>query len=407
MRESVRTSAFLAGAALLVFAAVRFEPERATARILDDQGQEFYPQFQDAAAVRTIEVIEYDEATATARPFQIEQRKGRWILPSHHDFPVEAGDRLQKTSAALIGLKKDQTATDSVAEHSRFGVVDPMDQRAAGLTGRGKRVTLRNERKEVLADFILGKPLEGKPGFRYARVPGQKRVYAVKTDADPSARFSDWMNSAVVRIPVAQMRRIVVNSYSIDESAGMLRDLESLNLVRENDAWKVPSGEITNLPAVQRMAATLENLRIVDVKPKPPQLANALRSAQWELTLEATLSLRQRGFFLSPTGRLLSNEGEMSVETVNGLVYTLRFGEVATTPGETKPSGDRFLLLNVLFDEKRAARYGGDAAAGERLAKDLTNRFADWYYVISGAEFQQLRLKRKDVARGGAPPERR
>ena len=50
--------------------------------------------------------------------------------------------------------------------------------------------------------------------------------------------------------------------------------------------------------------------------------------------------------------------------------------------------------------------YGSFAAVREvsftvpqGLAHDLTNRFADWHYIISGADFAKLRLKRKDVVR--------
>jgi hypothetical protein len=33
------------------------------------------------------------------------------------------------------------------------------------------------------------------------------------------------------------------------------------------------------------------------------------------------------------------------------------------------------------------------------MARDLTSRFADWYYIINGSDFQKLSLKRKDVVR--------
>ena len=145
------------------------------------------------------------------------------------------------------------------------------------------------------------------------------------------------------------------------------------------------------------MAQTLENLRIVDARPKPPQLADSLRNGQIEVTLESAMSLRQKGFFVTSSGRILAAEGEMAVDTVNGLVYQLRFGEIATTPGETKPSGNRFLFVSAAFDPARAAKYGGDAALGERQAKDVAARFANWYYVITNQEFLQLRLKKKDV----------
>lgn len=399
MTEMVKTLAFVAVAAGLAITAAVVEPEAVTPKILSDEGEVFYPNFRDAQAVKTIEVVDYDDATATARPFQVDSQKGRWVLPTHSNYPVDAGDRLVKTAAALIDLKKDSVRSDSVQDHAKYGVIDPTDQKTAGLTGRGKRVTLRDARKEVLADFIFGKPVEGKPGYRYVRVPGQKRVYAVKTDADPSTRFQDWVNAGIASIPLSQIRRVLINNYSIDESMGALTNQEVIPLTRENDQWKIQGLEKFNLAAVNAMASTLANLKIVDVKPKPPQLAQDLRSGQLRMSLEIALSLRQKGFFISPNGRLLANEGEMNIETANGLVLALRFGEVVSTPGETKPSGNRYLFPTAVFDEKRAAKYGGDAALGERQAKDLANRFADWYYVISAQEFQQLRLRRGDLLR--------
>src|SRR5262249_46321281 len=158
------------------------------------------PKFIDPQAVKTIEVVDYDESTAAAKPFQVEFRKGRWILPANYDYPIDMGDRLVKTSASLMDLKKDTVVSDSAADHAKYGVLDPLDTKSASLTGRGKHVTLRDAHKEMLADFLLGKPVTGKAGYRYVRLPGEKRVYAVKTDADPSVRFEDWVNAGLLRI---------------------------------------------------------------------------------------------------------------------------------------------------------------------------------------------------------------
>jgi hypothetical protein len=399
MKESVKTLLFVAVAATLAIMASVIEPESATPKLMSDQGEEFYPKFRDPQAVKTIEVIDYDESTATARPFQVEQQKGRWVLSSNNDYPVDIGDRLVKTAGALMDLKKDLVKSDSVQDHAKYGVVDPLDQKAAGLTGRGKRVTLRDSRKDVLADFILGKPVEGKAGFRYVRVPGEKRVYAVKTDADPSTKFSDWVNSGIARIPLAQIRKVSILSYQLDESAGTVSEPDQLSLTREGENWAMAGAEHLNLPLIQTMARALDNLKIVDARPKPDTLAQSLRTGQLEVTLESALSLRQKGFFVTQSGRLMASEGEMSVDTVNGVVYQLRFGGVAATQGESKPSGNRYLFVMTVFDPARAAKYGGDAAVGERQAKDSAARFADWYYVITNDEFQQLRLKKKDVVR--------
>ncbi len=403
MTESLKTAALAGVALVLAISAAVVEPEARVPAIMSDQGQAFYPNFTDPQAPRTIEVVDYDEATATAQLLKVQFQQGKWLIASHYNYRVDIGDRLAKTAAALMDLKKDMVRSDSPLDHAKYGVVDPLDEKAGGLTGRGKRVTLRDARGDILADYILGKPVEGKPGYRYVRVPGQKRTYAVKTDADPSARFADWVNAGLLRIAGASIRKVTINRYNLDPAAGRLTNTETTVLTQSNGEWKAASGQKLNLSAVHAMAAALDSLKIVDVRPKPPGLAVGLRHEEVQLTLETALSLRQKGYYLTPEGRVYSTEGDMTVETNNGLMYSLRFGEVAA--GETKagaPGDNRHLFVMVHFDPAKAAAYGGDAAAGERTARELNDRFADWYYVISGKDFQNLRLGRGATAQ--APP---
>jgi len=308
-----------------------------------------------------------------------------------------------KTAAALIDLKKDEVRSDSAQDHGQYGVIDPLDQKVASLTGRGKRVALKDAHGETLADYIFGKPVGGKPGRRYVRLPGQKRTYAVNTAADPSARFADWVNADLLRIAADDIRKVTINSYSIDEAAGRLANQETLALTQEAGKWKLDGAEMFNEGPVRAMAAALDGLKIVDARPKPASLAEDLRKGEIGLTLEAAMSLRQKGFLLASSGRLLANEGEMNVETKNGLLYSLRFGEVATSGAEVRPAagtgGNRHLLVLVNFSQERAAKYGGDAASGERLARNLNDRCADWYFVISDADFKRLRLRRSDLVK--------
>ena len=357
MTESVKT-AVLAGAALaLAISAAVVEPEARVPAIMSDQGEAFYPNFTDAQAPRTIEVVDYDEATATALPLKVQFQQGKWVIASHYNYRVDIGDRLAK--------------------------------------------------------YILGKPVDGKPGYRYVRVPGQKRTYAVKTEADPSARFADWVNAGLLRIASASIRKVTINRYNIDAAAGRMSNAETTVLTADKGEWKAGEGEKLNLAAVHSMAAALDGLKIVDVRPKPPGLAAGLRHEELALTLETALSLQKAGYFFTPQGRVYSSEGDMTVETNNGLMYSLRFGEVAS--GDTKsgaPADNRNLFVMVHFDAAKAAAYGGEAGTGERTARELNDRFADWYYVISGKDFQNLRLGRGPTApppaqqpeQQGAPP---
>ncbi len=404
MTESVKTAVLVGAAVVLAISAAVVEPEARVPAIMSDQGEAFYPNFTDPQAPRTIEVVDYDEASATAIPLKVQFQQGKWVIASHYNYRVDIGDRLAKTAAALMYLKKDMVRSDSPLDQAKYGVVDPLDEKAGGLTGRGKRVTLRDANGAVLADFILGKPVEGKPGYRYVRVPGQKRTYAVKTDADPSARFADWVNAGLLRIAGASIRKVTINRYNIDMAAGRMTNAETTILTQDKGEWKA-QGEKLNLPAVRAMAAALDGLKIVDVRPKPPGLADGLRREELRLTLETALSLQKAGYFFTQEGRVYSSEGDMTVETNDGLMYSLRFGEVAA--GDTKsgvPSDNRNLFVMVHFDPARAATYGGDAGAGERMARELNSRYADWYYVISGRDFQNLRLGRAATARPAQPP---
>ena len=403
MTESLKTALFAGAAAVLAISAAVVEPEARVPAIMSDQGEAFYPNFTDPQAPRTIEVVDYDEATATALPLKVQFQQGKWVIASRYNYRVDIGDRLAKTAAALMYLKKDMVRSDSPLDHAKFGVVDPLDEKVTGLTGRGKRVTLRDANGAVLADYILGKPVEGKPGYRYVRVPGQKRTYAVKTDADPSAHFADWVNAGLLRIASAGIRKVTVHRYNIDP-AGHLNDVDTTTLTQDKGEWK-SSGEKLNLPAVRAMAAALDGLKIVDVRPKPPNLAAGLRHEELQITLETALSLQKAGYFFTPQGRVYSSEGDMSVETNNGLIYALRFGEVAASDS-TKPgmvSDNRNLFVTVHFDHDKASAYGGDGLAGERTAHELNDRFADWYYVISGKDFENLRLGRGPTSPAAQP----
>jgi hypothetical protein len=399
-RETLTTLGFLATAVLLSAGAVLVQPERHTPRLLSDEGEPFYPKFKDPNAVKSVEVIDYEESTATARPFRIEFQRGRWVLPSHNNYPVEVGDRLIKTAVALMDLRKDMVRSDSPQEHGKYGVIDPLDAKVPELAGRGKRVTLRDGYKEVIADFIFGKPVEGKAGYRFARLPGQKRVYAVKTEAEPSADFSDWVTSGAVRIAPASLRRISILAYNFDDRLGGVSNMENITLTREGDEWKTGGGEQPNTAAIQSLTRALENLKVVDIRQKPEALARELKEGKLQLSLETALALRQKGFFIASNGRLLAAEGEISVETANGLVYSLRFGDAVATGSDAKPAAvqpNRYLFVTVTYDAERAAKYGDTSGSGERLARELNARYADWFYIIRGADLDRLRPRRKDL----------
>ena len=410
MSELTKTLYFVLGAVVMAAAAVIADPSGYTPDVFDDQGDVFFADFTDPQAPKTIEVIDYNQATATATPLQVEFTDNKWVIPSHHNYPADAEQRLAQTAAALIELRKDRIVSDRVEDHAAYSVVDPLDENAASLAGRGKRVTLRDGEGNVLADFIAGSKVEGKSGYRYMRVPSQKRTYEVKTEADISARFEDWIETDLLKVTTADLRRIVVNRYSINERLGRVENRRTTTLVHDDGKWKM-GGRTPNADAISDLTAALDKLTIVDVQPKPAGLtANLKTRSGIKPTMENFRSLQGKGFFPNPyTGQLLSNEGEIVVDSKDGLQYTLRFGEIASGGGAREGSEEqaekeagerRYVLITVAYSADRAKRYEGDATKGKELNEELRNRFAEWYYVISGADFAKLRPSRAALQRG-------
>ena len=139
--------AFVVVAVALGVAAAVVQPESATPSIFSDQGTAFYPKFTDPQAAKTIEVVDYDESTATATPLKVQFDRGHWVIASHYDYPVEIGDRLAKTAAALIDLKKDIVRSDSTQDQAQLGVVDPLDAKAGLDRSRQARYPARRARR--------------------------------------------------------------------------------------------------------------------------------------------------------------------------------------------------------------------------------------------------------------------
>ena len=201
--------------------------------------------------------------------------------------------------------------------------------------------------------------------------------------------------------------------------------MERLTLVKAEDKWTLSGGGEPSDDKMRALTSALDNLRIVDVQPKPPNLTRDLKTREGiQLSMDSVMSLQQKGFFVTQAGQLFSNEGEVVIDAANGLQYTLRFGEIASgglsatgvaggeSAEQTESAGEteerRYLFITVDYSEARARQYSGgedsgesseSGNAGQELATELQNRFADWYYVITGADFNNLRPRRRDLLR--------
>ena len=76
--EMKLTQALVAGAVILAAVAFLTAPKNITPNAFLDQGEAFFPDFEDPNTARTLEVIEFDDETAAARPFKVTNQNGLW-----------------------------------------------------------------------------------------------------------------------------------------------------------------------------------------------------------------------------------------------------------------------------------------------------------------------------------------
>jgi hypothetical protein len=450
MNETKKTLIFCAAAVVLALLVVFTTPKKITPDAFLDQDELFFPDFEDPNEARTLEVIEYDEESGAAKPFKVTFADGKWSIPSHYDYPADGKDRLAQTAAGVIGIKKDDFRTDNAADHGACGVIDPLDETVVALQGRGKRVTIKGDNDVVLADFIVGKPSEGRENFRLVRVPGQKRVYGARVNLDISTKFSDWIEADLLKVEKDDIEHVILKDYSVDERSRKLDKRDEIFLKKQGEDWTadgLSDDQQVDKYKMGNLLKALDELTIVGVRTKPEGLTASLQKAGENLTINTSdlLALQSKGYFFASDGRLLSNEGELQARTSQGVIYTLRFGEIVygsgmavsagsggSESGQGQPGENRYLFITTEFTalnfpepakpantdfldkpdslwtsedhQMKSIQLAHDEwknkiEGGRALSDELNARFARWYYVISSESFDKLRLKRSDLVK--------
>ncbi len=384
--ESRKTLAFVAAALLMTGVAIYGGVDRSgPPEAFNDQGKAFFARFEPAACT-TLEVFDFDPGTLTPLPFKVTYKDKRWVIPSHADYPADPRQRLVDTATGVQDLIKDSIRSDRAEDQETFGVVDPLDPNASKFfKGFGKRVTLKDASEKVLADFIIGNEVKGHPDQRYVRVPGRNRIYGVNVKVDLSTRFADWIETNLLKLDGSRVRRVVVDHKSFDPETRQEVKGEKFTVERKDSStpWTiadgVPEGKEPNTETLLAMTNALNDLKIAGVRLKPEGLTADLKEAPGEVkptTRQALMSMVSKGFYPTRAG-LLSSKGEVTVFTDEGVVYSLRFGEVIIAAGDQLSAG-------VEPPQGKAAK---EAGKGKDPAKAGNEGTSEGRYLFVTASF--------------------
>jgi hypothetical protein len=370
-----RTAGFLAvGAGLLLLGGwLNMRPSLRQRPVVGEaeQAKVLFPELADATKAASLEIVSFDDETATLKPFKVVRSGGVWVLPSHENYPADAKEQLAAAATELIDRPVLDVVSDSPGEHETFGVIEPDPEKIkVGMTGVGQLVEIRDASGNKLARLVVGKEdklpagaaAAGGRSLRFVRRAGQDRVYRVELDTSKfTTNFDDWIEKDLLKLSPWDVRRLTLDdsscTFGADESSGRLvvsqerRSRFDLAYDDKDASWslvRLEAFDAKNKPREEKLAAdeelasgklndlrnALGDLKIVDVVRKPSGLSADLKAEEtFTADREAVASLAQRGFFPFQTGEILSSNGETVVGMKDGVEYLLRFGNGTTVAG--------------------------------------------------------------------------
>jgi len=382
MTESSKTLIFVLLAAAVGIGAMVGRPPQTSVPPSSQIGKPLFKDFQDPYEAKSLEIVEFDEELGQAESFKVAQKQGRWVIPSHEDYPADAEDNLKDAATVLVDLKVIDVASDGRQDHELYGVVEPnAEELELGDRGVGKLVVMKDGKGNELADLIIGKSVRDKESQRFVRVPGSDRVYVVEVDPEKlSTNFESWIEDDLLDLNGFDIQQMQLRDYSVQAGispTGQLTleydprldmtvqwngddfkwELEELLEFRGGEMQTtaaLESEEIDKSP-LDGMKSALDDLKIVDVRRKPVGLREDLKADKGFLNeREGIQSLFDKGFypFRDPDGDeeldIKSSDGEVLVRTKDGVEYTLRFGQIAgVDQGDEESTLNRYVMVNA------------------------------------------------------------
>jgi hypothetical protein len=398
MKENFKTLSFVVVAAAVVGLAVVTRPTLQVATPEKAGDQPLYPDFKDPLAVADLEIVQFDENSATVQPFRVARReikgKTRWGIPSHDDYPADAKDQVASAAAGVMGLKPLEVVSDDQGDQQEYGVIDPDPKTLkVGATGVGIRVVMKDDDGKELLALVIGKEVKDRHGLRYARKVGDSAIYVVEAKIDKlTTKFENWIERNLLQINTLDMRQLQIRDYAIKPTARGLGIVQSGALQldysdtatprwkltddekfvvdeqnRANSHWApvtMADDEELDMTKLDALKGALDDLKIVDISLKPKGLSADLKVAgDFTSSRDAQESLEGKGFYpakLEVNGpvELFSNDGEFRVLMKDGVQYILRFGDIAGR-GAAKTDKQEDKEDNAEKDKEKDKKGGG------------------------------------------------
>ena len=228
MSESTKTLSLIGVAIVLALAATFTRPRVISGESEGKAGQALFPEWTEASAAKSLEITSVNETTNKLDEFKVADVDGRWVVPSHGNYPANAEDHVFKAASSMIGVKILAVVGDKPGDQEEYGVVEPSQKTltSSSFAGFGRLVVVKDAAGKDLAGLIVGredKPNgeEGPSNLRFVRRKGQDRIYKVSLDTDVlTTKFQDWVDTDILALKQPwDVNSLLLRNYTVDRTA--------------------------------------------------------------------------------------------------------------------------------------------------------------------------------------------
>lgn len=213
MTEAAKTITTTAVAAALLLVAFIIRPKPPYAEPEGEVGQLIFNEWKDPTAAKSMHITTFDETRQATNEFQVALVDGKWVVPSHANYPAKAEDHVMKAASDLINLKILEVVSKMPGDHETYGVVEPDPAKLKNpATGVGKLVVVKDKDNKNLARLIIGKEDKGPsialgPACGSSAEPG--RITSIEFPCRP---ICSRANSRIGSIPTCSASRRIGTS---------------------------------------------------------------------------------------------------------------------------------------------------------------------------------------------------
>jgi hypothetical protein len=409
-------------------------------------GEWLFKEFP-ASQVRTIEVSRFNNDRQALERVLLQRKGERWVIPATADFNANNALQVARAIKSVQDRKVLQKISDNEQDHLKNGVIDPDKFQNSELrSGLGRKITIKDRNGQILADLIVGFPLENseQQSLFCVRVPGEPQVYSVQFDLEAlSTRFQDWVDPNLLGFsspqnPQGQVPTAVeLDAYRIDmaklnepaaktklyraeifevEGGLGLRNLE----IPSGDQWQ-PADATDDLKRmlIKSTISQLGAWTFSEVRLKAKQLSEFFKNPGPVADPALFNSMNEFGFRQTAgagsPAQFEGAGGQVSVNLRSGLRINAYIGKISgSIQSGTKLSRFLFLTAQVNPDalpqpqapvsadggqptdeqqrnyQRELDDWKSKTKKAEELAAEYNRQYAPWYFALSDDAYLKL-----------------